>query len=84
MKPFSDALASIRSSENEVLASTATIPLPIPVSRKIQKVELLGSRDGTRLIYVVLKAEESMYCAMATPKVDFLEDGLDEGLMVHD
>ena len=81
---LSDVLASMRSSEQEVLVSMATIPLPFSVSRKLEKVELLGSRDGTRLIYVVLKAEESTCRAMATPKVDFLEDGLDEGLMVHD
>ena len=81
---LSDVLASMRSSEQEVLASMAMIPLPFPVSCKLEKVELLGSRDGARLIYVVLKAEESTYRAMATPKVDFLEDDLDGGLMVHD
>ena len=81
---LSDALASMRSSEQEVLASTAMIPLPFPVSCKLEKVELLGSRDGARLICAVLKAEESTHHAMATPKVDFLEDDLDGGLMVHD
>ena len=56
-----------------MLASAATFALPIKVSHKADKAELLGSHDGTRLICVVLKAEESMHHTMATPTVDFID-----------
>ena len=44
------------------------------ISRKINNIELLGSHDdGSHIIYVDLKAEESMYHAMEIPKVVLME-----------
>lgn len=70
---LSDTLAVMRASEQEVLTSRCRIPLPIQVSRKIDKIDLLGSHDGTSIIYVDLKAEESTYRAMETPKMQYVD-----------
>jgi len=70
---LSDVLASMRSSEQEVLKSTCRIPLPIQVSRKIHKIELLGSQDGTRIIDIDLKAEESTYRAMQSAVLELVD-----------
>ena len=71
---LSDVLALMCASEQEVLSSTCPIMLPIQVSHKINSIELLGSHDdGSHIIYVDLKAEESMYHAMEIPKVVFME-----------
>ena len=57
-----------------MLSSTCPTTLPIQVSHKINSIELLGSHDdGSRIIYVDLKAEETMYRAMEIPKVVFME-----------
>ena len=73
-KALSDVLALMCASEQEVLSSTCPITLPIQVSRKINSIELLGSHDdGSHIIYIDLKAEESTYHAMEIPKVVFME-----------
>ena len=73
-KALSNVLALMcHASEQEVLSSTCPITLPIQVSRKINNIELLGSHDdGSCIIYVDLKAEESTYHAMEIPKVEFM------------
>ena len=61
---FSETLATMRKNEQEILTSTAKIPLPIQVSKKPNFVKLLGDQeDDTRVLYVDLKAEESTYKA---------------------
>ena len=73
-KALLDVLALMHASEQEVLSSTCPITLPIQVSHKINSIELHGSHDdGSRIIYVDLKAEESTYHAMEIPKVVFME-----------
>ena len=42
-------------------------------------LQLLGSsNDGTRVIYVDLKAEDSTYKTMTTPTVEFVDKELPE------
>ena len=56
-KALSDVLALMHASEQEVLSSTCPITLPIPVSHKINSIELLGSHDdGSCIIYIDLKS----------------------------
>ena len=70
-----DVLALMHASDQEVLSSTCPIMLPIQVSCKINNIELLGSHDdGSHIIYVDLKGEESMYRAMQIFKVEFMDE----------
>lgn len=69
---FSETLATMRKNEQEILTSTAKIPLPIQVSKKPNFVKLLGDLEGdTRVLYVDLKAEESTYKANLSANVEF-------------
>ena len=61
---FSNEIASMKSSESEILTSSCKIPLPIiKVSKKIEKPpHLLGTpKSSERVILVDLKGEESTY-----------------------
>ena len=81
---FSNKIASMKSSESEILTSSCKIPLPIKVSKKIEKPpHLLGTpKSSERVILVDLKGEESTYKETDTAKLELvdMESSDDEAL----
>lgn len=73
---FSNSIASMKTTESEVLTSSCIIPLPIKVSKKIDKPpQLLGTarNPSERVLLVDMKAEESTYKEMNTAELELID-----------
>ncbi len=62
------SIASMKERASTCLTSVARIPLDLQVEDKIESVECVGDKEGTRILYVNMKAPESSYNGVTTKK----------------